>query len=154
MSADKQIKVQRMEPGDIKQAANIHQTIIKGEANGMEMVESRNDIEGFFRSFINNNPDTCLVAMTENRVVGFIVGCIKDRGFGVERTGWIELLGVAPGCMGEGIGKRMGEYMLNYFRKEGVKRIYTSVKWDSGDLIAFFKSIGFDKSDFINLVQK
>jgi L-amino acid N-acyltransferase YncA len=53
--------------------------------------------------------------------------------------------------MGIGIGKTLGEALIKIFKKEGIKEIYTSVKWDSGDLIAFFKSIGFDKSSFINL---
>ena len=36
-------------------------------------------------------------------------------------------------------------------KEEGLKEVFTTVRWDSSDLIAFFKSIGFDKSKFINL---
>jgi len=32
-----------------------------------------------------------------------------------------------------------------------VKKIYTSVRWDSTDLLSFFKAVGFERSDFINL---
>ena len=31
------------------------------------------------------------------------------------------------------------------------KDIYTSVRWDSTDLLSFFKTLGFQRSDFINL---
>jgi len=148
------MNIRKMEKKDIRQAGNIHHKIIKGEGNGMGMMGTKYDIEEFFNSFIEKSPHTCLIAEIDGEVGGFIVGCIKDWGFGVERAGWIELVGVNPRHMGEGIGKKMGEYLLNYFRKEGIENIYTSVKWDSGDLIAFFKSIGFDKSNFINLVQK
>jgi L-amino acid N-acyltransferase YncA len=56
--------------------------------------------------------------------------------------------------MGKGIGKTLGEALIRYFKGEGIKEVYTTVQWDSGDLIAFFKSIGFDKSGFINLEYK
>jgi hypothetical protein len=56
--------------------------------------------------------------------------------------------------MGKGIGKILGETLIKYFNDGGVKEVYTTVEWDSGDLISFFKSIGFDKSSFINLKYK
>ena len=31
------------------------------------------------------------------------------------------------------------------------KDIYTSVRWDSTDLLSFFKTLGFQRSDFISL---
>ena len=77
-----------------------------------------------------------------------------EWGFGVERSGWIEMIEVDPKLMGRGIGKTLGEALLRYFKDEGLKEVYTSVRWDSSDLIAFFKSIGFDKSSFINLEYK
>jgi hypothetical protein len=44
--------------------------------------------------------------------------------------------------------------LIKYFKEQKIKEVYTTVRWDSGDLIAFFKSIGFDKSSFINLEFK
>jgi N-acetylglutamate synthase-like GNAT family acetyltransferase len=56
--------------------------------------------------------------------------------------------------MGKGIGKALGENLLEHFRSRGIKNIFTQARWDSGDLLAFFKSIGFDRSDFINLEKR
>ena len=135
---------------DISQAADIHRKVMReGLGQGMNYA-----IEDLFPSFIEKSPKTCLVAETENRVAGFIIGFIKEWGFGLEKSGWIEMIEVDPKLMGKGIGKKLGEALINLFRDEGIKEIYTSVKWDSGDLIAFFKSIGFQKSDFINLENK
>ena len=111
-------------------------------------------IEDLFISYIKKSPKTCLVAEKDNKVAGFIVGCAMEWGFGVERSGWIEMIEVDPKLMGGGIGKTLGEALLRYFKDEGLKEVYTSVRWDSSDLIAFFKSIGFDKSSFINLEFK
>jgi ribosomal protein S18 acetylase RimI-like enzyme len=143
----KEINVRPMKEGDISQAAGIHRGVVR-EGLGQS---TNYPIEDLFRSFIKKSPKTCLVAEKDDKVAGFVIGSIKEWGFGVERSGWIEMVEVDPKLMGIGIGKNLGDALIKHFRDEGIKEVYTSVKWDSADLIAFFKSIGFDKSSFINL---
>ncbi|KYK25487.1 hypothetical protein AYK25_05300 [Thermoplasmatales archaeon SM1-50] len=144
------IIIRAMKEKDIHQAAEIHQKVIQ-EGLGQS---TNYAIEDFFTSSIKKNPKTCIVAEKDNTVVGFVVGCIKEWGFGVERSGWIEMIEIDPKLMGGGIGTKLALALIRYFKDEEIREIYTSVKWDSGDLIAFFKSIGFDKSSFINLEKK
>ena len=144
------ITVRSMKEKDINQAADIHQRVIR-EGLGQS---TKYAIETLFKTFIKKNPKTCIVAEREGNVVGFIIGFIKEWGFGVERSGWIEMVEVDPKLMGEGIGKMLGEALIQQFKTEKINEVYTSIKWDSSDLIAFFKSIGFDKSSFINLEYK
>jgi ribosomal protein S18 acetylase RimI-like enzyme len=135
---------------DISQAADIHRKIVReGLIPGIDYA-----IEDLFKSFIKKSPKTCIVAEKDGNVAGFIVGAIKEWGFGVERSGWIEMIEVDPKLMGKGIGKSLGSSLINYFKSQEIKEVHTTVEWDSGDLIAFFKSIGFDKSSFINLKYK
>ena len=144
------ITVRPMKEKDISQAADIHRKVVReGLGQGIDYA-----IEDLFVSFIKKSPKTCIVAEKDNKVAGFIIGCIKEWGFGVERSGWIEMIEVDPKLMGKGVGKTLGGALIKYFKDEGIKEVYTSVKWDTGDLIAFFKSIGFDKSSFINLEYK
>ena len=144
------ITVRSMKEKDINQAADIHQRVIR-EGLGQS---TKYAIENLFKTFIKKSPKTCIVAEKDGRVVGFIIGFIKEWGFGVERSGWIEMVEVDPKLMGEGIGKMLGEALIQQFKDEKINEVYTSIKWDSSDLIAFFKSIGFDKSGFINLEYK
>ena len=60
-------------------------------------------------------------------------------------------VGVDPKYMGQGIGDRLAQEVFNFFKVKGIKDIYTSVRWDSTDLLSFFKRLGFDRSNFINL---
>lgn len=144
------ITVRTMKEKDINQAADIHRRVVReGLGQGINYT-----IEDLFISFIKKSPNTCLVAETEDKVAGFIIGEIKEWGFGLERSGWIEMIEVDPKHMGGGIGKALGEDLIKHFKEKGIKEVYTSVKWDSADLIAFFKSVGFDKSSFINLKYK
>jgi ribosomal protein S18 acetylase RimI-like enzyme len=141
------INVRSMKEGDIDQAADIHRKVVR-EGLGPS---TDYPIENLFKSFIKESPKTCIVAEKDDKVAGFVIGSIKEWVFGVERSGWIELVEVDPKVMGMGIGKNLGEALIKIFKDEGIKEVYTSVKWDSGDLITFFKSIGLDKSSFINL---
>ena len=100
---------------------------------------------------VKNRDRVSFVAELDSKVVGFLITYILYGGFGLEKSAWIGLFGVDPKYMGQGIGKRMAQEVFKEFKKMDVQNIYSSVKWDSTDLLSFFKSLGFDRSDFVNL---
>ena len=93
----------------------------------------------------------CFVAEQDGKVVGFMISYILTAGFGMPKSAWIATLGVDTNCMGQGIGASLAEEILKYYKAQGVENVYTSVRWDSTDLLSFFKTLGFDRSNFINL---
>jgi ribosomal protein S18 acetylase RimI-like enzyme len=98
-----------------------------------------------------NGEDAGFVAEKDGKVVGFMISYIVLSGFGVEKSAWIASLGVDPKYMGQGIGKRLAQEIFTVYKEKGIRNIFTSVRWDSADLLSFFKTLGFDRSDFINL---
>lgn len=94
------------------------------------------------------------VAVRGGKVVGFAIGEVKGEGFGLPQSGWIEVVGVDPQAMGEGIGKAMLDQLFESFRRKKIEGVYTAVRWDAVDMVSFFKSVGFGRSDFINLVRR
>ena len=97
---------------------------------------------------------TSFVAEFKGKVVGFMISHILSGGFGISKSAWIAMLGVNPEYMGQGIGDKLARKIMKYYRDKDIKEIYTSVRWDSVDLLSFFKTIGFDRSNFINLRKK
>jgi ribosomal protein S18 acetylase RimI-like enzyme len=93
----------------------------------------------------------CFVAEHEGKVVGFMISYILTAGFGMTKSAWIATLGVDPDFMGTGIGAGLAEEIFKYYKTQGIENVYTSVRWDSTDLLSFFKTLGFDRSNFINL---
>jgi ribosomal protein S18 acetylase RimI-like enzyme len=91
------------------------------------------------------------VAELDGKVVGYMITYIIYGGFGLEKSAWVGLFGVDPKYMGRGIGKMLAREVFDIFRKIDVRNVFTSVKWDSADLLSFFKSLGFGRCDFINL---
>jgi ribosomal protein S18 acetylase RimI-like enzyme len=103
---------------------------------------------------VGNKHRPAIVADKDGQVIGFIFGEVKIGGFGAEISGILELVGVTPEHMGAGIGRALAEALLDYFRTQGVEDVLSSVMWDSGDMLAFFKNLGFDRSPYINLKLK
>jgi ribosomal protein S18 acetylase RimI-like enzyme len=140
---EKGIKIRKIRAEDVSEIVAIQESIMQKKVSKkwVQMVEDH----------LKKQEGVGFVASKDGRVVGFIIGEIKGEGFGLEQSGWIEMVGVHPRQMGVGIGRILAEKLFAFFRKEGIRDIHTVVRWDAGDMLSFFKAIGFDRSPFINL---
>ena len=140
---EKGIKIRKIRAEDVSEIVAIQESILQKKVSKkwVQMVEHR----------LKKQEALGFVALKDGRVVGFIIGEIKGEGFGLEQSGWIEVVGVHPRQMGVGIGRILAAKLFAFFRKEGIQDIHTVVRWDAGDMLSFFKAIGFDRSPFINL---
>jgi ribosomal protein S18 acetylase RimI-like enzyme len=113
------------------------------------------DIDSDFKRVVEDHArsenEACFVAERNGKVVGFMISYILTAGFGMAKSAWIATLGVDPDCMGQGIGASLAKEILKYYKSKGIENVYTSVRWDSTDMLSFFKTLGFDRSNFINL---
>jgi N-acetylglutamate synthase-like GNAT family acetyltransferase len=140
------VNIRPLTENDFEAVSEIQEAIMKKKSG--EGLKKR------MHDYIKKDPEANLVAEAEGKVVGFVIGGIKDWEFGVEKSGWLEIIGIHPKYMGQGIGRMLGKRLLEHFKNKNIKNIYTVARWDSGDLLAFFKSIGFNRSDFINLERR
>jgi N-acetylglutamate synthase-like GNAT family acetyltransferase len=98
--------------------------------------------------------DSSYVAEIKGKVVGFMISYITYGNFGADRCAWIARFGVDPKWMGQGIGKRLAEEIFKVCKEKEVKEVFTSVRWDATDILSFFKTLGFERSNFVNLWKK
>ena len=119
--------------------AGITQTTVKGDF--IKIIEEQ----------VNRKEDASFVAELDGRVVGYMISLVISGSFGIKKSTWISNMGVTPKFMGQGIGESLAKKIFEFSREKGIKDIYTSVRWDSPDLLSFFKTLGFDRSNFINL---
>ena len=103
---------------------------------------------------LRKDEDVSFVAEDDGKVAGYMISYIVYGGFGLEKSAWIATLGVDPKYMGQGIGKRLAEAIFRVYQERGIRNIFTSVLWDSVDLLSFFKTMGFERSNFINLQKE
>ena len=118
---------------------------------------TRRPVEPDFKKVVEahakNGEEACFVTEHQGKVVGFMISYILTAGFGEAKSAWIATLGVSPDHMGQGIGAGLAEEIFAYYRAQGIENVYTSVRWDSTDMLSFFKTLGFDRSNFINLLK-
>lgn len=112
---------------------------------------SKLDYRKIVEEELKRDTDASFVAEVDGEIVGFMISYITHGNFGFDKSAWIAMFGVYPKYMGQGIGRRLAEEIFKYFRKKKVKNVLTSVRWDSTDLLSFFKTLGFDRSDQMNL---
>ena len=115
---------------------------------------SKIDFRQVIEEQVQSDKDASFVAEIDGKVAGFMISRIVYGGFGLEKSAWIVTMGVDPQFMGRDIGKKLAEKIFRAYRDRGIKHVYTSVRWDSVDLLSFFKTLDFDRSNFINLRKK
>jgi ribosomal protein S18 acetylase RimI-like enzyme len=140
---EKGIKIRKIKAEDFSEIVTIQESILQKKVSKkwVQMAEHH----------LKKEESLGFVALKDGQVSGFIIGQIKGEGFGLEQSGWIEVVGVHPRQMGVGIGRALAEKLFQIFKKKGIRDIHTAVRWDAGDMLSFFKAIGFDRSPFINL---
>jgi len=137
------LTIRRLEARDANDISRIQEAIAKelGAINYQKIVEEE----------ATKEDRVSFVAELDGKAVGFMVAYILYGAFGLEKSAWIGLFGVDPKYMGQGIGRSMAKKVLHVLKQMDIKTVFTSVRWDSTDLLSFFKSLGFDRSNFINL---
>ena len=109
------------------------------------------DFKRVVEDHAQRDDQACFVAEHNGKVTGFMISYILTAGFGMPKSAWIATLGVDPNFMGQGIGASLAEEIFKFYKDQGIENVYTSVRWDSTDMLSFFKTLGFDRSNFINL---
>jgi ribosomal protein S18 acetylase RimI-like enzyme len=135
--------VRRLRPEDADEIRRISSSITRNH--------DTTDFARIAEEQAKSGEDASFVADLDNRLAGYCISYVLQGGFGIEKSAWLAMLGVDPQFMGQGIGEMLATEAMQYYKARGIKDIYTSVKWDSSDLLSFFKTLGFQRSDFINL---
>jgi ribosomal protein S18 acetylase RimI-like enzyme len=140
------ILIRRMKKTDAEAIGKIDAAIEKRRA--------RLDFKQIVADEVKRKVDSSYVAEIKGKVVGFMISYITYGNFGADRCAWISRFGVDPKWMGQGIGKRLAEEIFRVYKEKGVKEVFTSVRWDATDILSFFKTLGFERSNFINLWKR
>jgi ribosomal protein S18 acetylase RimI-like enzyme len=142
----KLFKIRKLMARDLPQVVAIQGVITRQEVTAEKIA--------ILKEHIKKEGNMSLVAVVDKRVVGFMISELMTNSFGLDQGGWIKNVGVLPQYMGKGIGQSLANQLFDAYRRKGINEIFTASRWDWGDLLSFFKSLGFERSNFINLYKK
>ena len=98
---------------------------------------------------------TCFGATEGGKLIGFVLADIRPWEFGQRaHVGWIISLGVERAFQGKGVGKLLGERVIEQFERLGVTRAQTIVAPETAELEPFFKALGFAETRAKVLVRE
>jgi GNAT superfamily N-acetyltransferase len=139
------ITVRPIEPPDLADIVRID-SLLTGQARP-DYWRTRLDIAAL------RPPWMSLVAETDGRVAGFLLGWIGESEFGIAaRTGWIDLIGIDPRYRGLGLGRQLVERFLDSARElRAVQTLATLIDLDQADIREFFVHLGFRHGPMIQL---
>ncbi len=92
-----------------------------------------------------------LVALQDGRVIGFVIGEVRDWEFGSPPCGWVFAIDVDPQARLAGVGTRLLEAISGSFRRIGVRKLRTMLALDNTLILSFFRSQGLMAGPLIAL---
>lgn len=139
------LSVRPVRRGDLEQVIAIDATV-----TGLEK-------RSYWRSVYRRYADTeqagrkFLVAEANGRVVGFVIGEVRDWEFGSPPCGWVFAINVWPDVRLSGVGTRMLQAICTSFRRAGVRKVRTLLARDNTLILSFFRAQGMMAAPFIPL---
>jgi len=129
-------------PADYQHVYDLWSSIEKGVHVG------RSDSPVEIEKKIARDPDLFLVAESQNRIVGSVIGGFDGR------RGMVYHLAVSTKLRGQGIGSRLMDEIEARLRAKGCLKCYLLVASDNHDVEGFYESRGCQHMDSIHLFGK
>ncbi len=92
-----------------------------------------------------------LVAEVETRVVGFLIGEVRDWEFGSPPCGWVFALDVDPEVRQAGVASQLLAALNASLKRAGVRKLRTLLARDNMLILSFFRSQGMMAAPLISL---
>ena len=126
----KNFLIRRMKSEDAESISRIYHSIIRAS--------NRIDFKRIIEEQDGNSGFAAFVAEHNGYVIGYMISYIISVGFGIGKSAWITMLGVDQKFMGQGVGRGIAIEAFKYYKERGINNIYTTVEWDSTDMLSFF----------------
>ena len=101
-------------------------------------------------------PWMSLIAETDGRPVGFLFGWVGESEFGIDRrTGWVDLIGVAPPYRSRGVARTLLRRFVDSGRElRAIERVATLIDLGQEDVPEFFTSEGFHRGPMVHMERE
>lgn len=94
--------------------------------------------ENYFKNIYRKYPQGFLVAKTEGKVAGYAIGRVKNG------SSEIISLAVHPYWRRKQVGAFLLKRLIDYFKKEGVKKILLHVRTKNKEASSFYNNFNFE----------
>ncbi len=134
------ISVRPMEIDDLAQVFHLGEVLFTAEeAPNLYRTWDEHEVIDLFHS----DPELCLVAEEDDRMVGFAMGTTVTKSRSAWKYGHLVWLGVAPEYHGTGAAEKLFHALLELMLESGVRILVVDTEADNEQALRFFKKMGF-----------
>ncbi len=94
-------------------------------------------------SFFQGDPELCLTAEIEERVVGFALATTISKSRSAWKYGYLVWLGIDPEFQGQGIGEKLFVHLRERMKEIKVNIMLVDTQADNLPALKFFRKMGF-----------
>ena len=87
---------------------------------------------------LNKNPDLCLIAKIDEKVIGVVMGGFDGR------RGYVHHLAIDPEYQRKGYGKLLMDELTERFQKKRVHKVHLFIEKHNKDVINFYRKLGWE----------
>ena len=100
----------------------------------------------YFKDLINNH--YVIVALLNDKVVGYLAGSIEEKGsYELVQYGEINNMLVTDECRGTGVGRKLIDNFKEYCKNQNINNIKVVASFKNKDAINFYYKNGFKEFD-------
>ena len=138
------ISIRRIKREETHIADDMLTKLIQDERKYNPNINENFKVESFYENYINNEKICLLVALDENKIIGYIYGYILEEGATVkEKTVKLDAIYIEPEYRHYGIGDMLIENFKSWVKEKDIQLIEVSVC--NGNIVArnLYKKHGF-----------
>lgn len=135
-----ELHIREMDIDDMPQVFHMGETIFTAErVPSLYRTWDEYEVASLFLS----DPEYCMVAEVEDRIVGFVLGTTVTKARSPWKYGYMVWLGVLPEWQRDGIGGRLFDKIAELMIEDGVRIFLVDTQADNTPALQFFKKRGF-----------
>lgn len=143
MKAKQSIEIRQMELADLAGIYELGTQLYTAEQlPTLYRCWDQNEIVRLFDAF----QETCLVAVDNQRIVGFALGSIMDKPGSAWKYAWLEWLGVEPRYKRRRVAKRLVSRITELFVQRHARIMLVDTYEKNRGALQFFRKIGFGQA--------
>lgn len=96
--------------------------------------------------YYNTDPELCVVAKLNGKVIGFALGKVSEKARSAWKYGYISWIGVSKAYKQLGLGRRLYKRLESKMEEKGARMVILDTELSNTDALRFFKRLGFQNS--------
>jgi ribosomal protein S18 acetylase RimI-like enzyme len=134
------IKIRQMEIDDVASVFHLGEKLYQAEKTpNLYRTWDEYEVIDFYQS----DPEFCLVAESENGLVGFALGTTITKSHSAWKYGHLVWLSVDPACQRLGVAEKLFHRFKDLMLEDGVRMLIVDTEAENLPALFFFRKMGF-----------